>query len=64
MLQCVLLCLEGSRGFLQHAVRAAKEDFGLSCCLVVHIPKMRLFNPKQYMEKSSAHVVKKNHPRL
>jgi len=59
LFQCFLLCPEGYRGFLKHAVRTAKEDFSLSCCLVVSVPKMRLFNPKQCMEKSSANVGKK-----
>lgn len=58
LFQCFLLCPEGYRGFLQHAVRAAKSDFGLSCCLVVHVLKIRLFNPKQCMGKRSANVVK------
>lgn len=58
LFQCFLLCPDRYRGLLQHAVRAAKEDFGLSFCLVVHILKIRLFNPKQCMEKSSANIRK------
>lgn len=51
LFQYFLLYLEGFLGFLQHTVRTAKEDFGLSCCPVALIPKRRIISPKQNREK-------------